>query len=334
MEKIKAKKWIVLLSASVIWAVTVNPALAQSSSALEPLFIGGGYDDDIRPVEPGAKAEKVKEPAQAKPEEAAKEDPLARKNLVMGRDLTKDPLDDQFFNDPAKQEPVTYHQMYETAGYMSQSLDYDGELIDGEPSGQGSFSIEETVYIDIGEAGGASVGAQYIVYHAARPNIKHPVTGADLGFKVLINGIIELTEVNMDISKGKVIRSYNGIERGDKVRLYSKADIPKLDPDRPVTDKEIDGYLVASKDPKKGYGAGDVVFFDVGGSTGVEPGDVFDIIDSRNVIRKDGKKVKGIPKLIGKAKIISIQDTTSTAFITKSVDAIYAGDEVSYSRTR
>ncbi|HEB73262.1 MAG TPA: hypothetical protein ENI77_11685 [Nitrospirae bacterium] len=334
MEKIKADKWKVLFFASVFWAVTAGPSLAQSGLPLGSLFVGGGYDDDIRPGEKGAKAEKENEPAQAKPEEAAKNDPLAQKELVMGRDLTRDSLNDQFFNDPSKQEPLTYPQMYETAGYMSKSLDYDGELIDGEPSGQGSFSMEDTVYINIGEADGASNGAQYIVYNAARPNIKHPITGADMGFKVLINGVIELTEVNMDISKARVIRSYNAIERGDKVRLYTKADIPSLDPDRPVADKDIDGYLVASKDPKKGYATGDVVFFDVGGSTGVEPGDVFDIIDSRNVIRKDGKKVKGIPKLIGKAKIISIQDSSSVAFITRSVDAIYAGDEVSYSRTR
>jgi hypothetical protein len=335
MEKIKANRSKVLLFAAIIWAVTAGQVLAQQNGVtLTPLFVGGGYDDDMRSGENDGKAVEQTESAQATPQEAENGDPLAEKDLVMGRDLTEGSLDDQFFNDPAKQEALTHYQLYETAGYLSRSLESEGEVIDGEPSGQSSFSIEETVYIDMGEADGAFVGGQYIVFHAERPNVKHPVTGADLGFKVLVNGVIELVDVNMDISKAKVVRSYNGIQRGDKVRLYIKADIPALDPDRPVAAKDIDGYLIASKDPKKGFATGDVVYFDVGRSIGVEPGDVFDIIDSRNVIRKDGKQVAGLPKRIGKAKIITIQDSTSTALITNSVTAIYAGDQVSYSRTR
>ncbi len=336
MKTIKSVGWKIALLLALVMAASSNLALAQEA-ALERLFMGGGYDDDIQPAgekAKGAAAEDMESVEVTEPASEAGKGGLKPMDLIMGRDITSDTLTDEFFKDPDKREPVTYPQMYETAGYLSGLIISEGEVIDGEPSNQASFSIEEFIYINQGEIHGVGVGSQFIVFHPQRPNVIHPVTGSDMGFKVLVDGVIEVVEVNMDIAKAKIIRSYDGIERGDNIRLYTQVKVPSFDPDRPVPAKEIDGYVLVSRDPKEGFAMHDIVYFDVGSVSGVEPGDVFDIIDSRFVVRKDGKRVEGLPKLIGKATIISARDNTSTGLITKSDNVIYAGDKITYSRTR
>ncbi len=336
-------------------AFAANPAMAQSASdlggvnlgslinqsrAVASIVIGGGYDDDIRPGrgsgsgarDTGSSMSGGQNPCQGVSESGSGEP--AEMELVEGRDLSYEPLGEDFFNDDARREMIVSPQMFETAGYISDSVESDGEVVDGEPSSQASFSIAETIYLNRGESQGVSVGSRFLVFHSEKDSVTHPVTGSNLGHKVLIDGIVEVREVAMDYSKAVIIQSYDGIERGDLIVLYTEPDVPQLDPDRPVVEKDIDGYLVTSKDPKEGYASGDVVYFDIGNSAGVEPGDVFNIVDRRPVKRKDGETVAGLPKIIGTAKVISARDTTSTAFITTSRTAIYAGDRISYSKIR
>lgn len=325
--------WNIMITTALAVTFAAHEVWAQSVS-LESLFIGGGYDDDVRPGEKVAPTE-AKEREMPEEVVTGAERGLEPTPLVEGVDVTEQAITGDFFERSERQEPLTNPKMYESAGYISRSLDATGEVIDGEQSNQNSFSTTEVVYIDQGEADGVTIGSKFLVLHAATPDVIHPNTGDNMGFKVLVDGVIEVVDANMDISKALIIRSYDGIERGENIRPYEEdAMIPTFDPDRPVADKEIEGVLVASKDPKQGYAAGDVVYFDVGDSGGVEPGDVFNIIDARDVIRKDGRVIEGLPKIIGSAKVLTTREETCTALITYSRNVMYAGDRVSYSKTR
>jgi len=356
MERVKNMKNRLVIITGFALAFAANPAMAQSASGpggvmnlgslvnqgrvMESIVIGGGYDDDIRPGQ-GSAGSKAKDTGSSmsggqNPCQDVSETGIAgaEKELTEGRDLSHESMSEDFFKDDTRHEMIVSPQLFETAGYISDSVESDGEVVDGEPSSQASFSIAETIYINQGESQGVSVGNRFLVFHSEKESVTHPVTGSNLGHKVLIDGVVEVREVTMDYSKAVIIQSYDGIERGDLIIPYTEPEVPQLDPDRPVVDKDIDGYLVASRDPKEGYASGDVVYFDIGDSAGVEPGDVFNIVDRRPVKRKDGETVVGLPKIIGTAKIISARDTTSTAYITTSRTAIYAGDRISYSKIR
>lgn len=339
MKKTENSIWKVLVVALAICAfggVALAQSMTPQDAELERMVVGGGFDDDR---EPGVPMEAMEDMAPAVEEAAPMEQEAPRTDegqmteLMPGVDLSVDELAARFFENPDRMEPLIYEQLYETAGYLDDSLGATGEVIDGQTSSQASFAFPDHVYINRGEAQGVSVGSRFIVYHAGS-DVRHPVTRRKMGFKVLVDGVIEVVEAGRDHSKARIIRSYDGIERGEKIRAYDKAEIPEFDPDRPVKLKRIDGYLVSSKDPKEGYATGDVVYLDVGQATGVEPGDVFNIIDSRSVVRADGKMVEGFPKVIGEAKVISTRSATCTAFITNSVDAIYRGDKIAYSSVR
>jgi len=338
--------FILAVSAGAAMAQTAPGALKLGASitkdkALESIVVAGGYDDDLKPGAAGA--DTVGEPSPGMPAEktagmeeqaVAGVDELKERALVEGVDMSRGELSDDFFARAARQEAIIHPSTFETAGFIGTELASAGEVIDGEPSTQASFSFTETVYIDQGEAQGVKEGDRFLVYHMESASVRHPLSGKKLGHKILVDGVIEVVDVAMDTSKAVVVQSYDSIERGEAIRPYSKPDVPSLDPDRPVSPKDIEGVLVASKEPKEGYATGDVVYFDVGASTGVEPGDVFNIIDVRSVVRKGGQIVSGLPKVIGRALILATRDSTSTAFITASRNAIYAGDKVSYSSTR
>ncbi len=306
-------------------------------------LMAGGYTDDM-PADAGKSGSDMSGKGALKLEDLRKkirdsdkshgssEAPKVSPEL-MG-DYLSGGLTDEFFTDKDKLVPVTHRQLYETAGYLDGDLDSLGIIEDGERGAQLAFSIMDEVYINRGFSDGLKKGDLFIVLHAEKDQIKHPVTKEPIGQKVVVDGIIKVVAVKEKNSKTVIVRAYNAIQRGDKIAPYTEPDIPGVDPDSPVKNKKINGYLVATKTEREGVGEGDVVYLDVGAISGVEPGDVFDIIDAKPLMREDGDQMTEFDKVIGKAKIISAREKTSTAFIFVSKDVIVAGDKVKFSQTR
>ncbi|MGK7346618.1 MAG: hypothetical protein ACNS63_12505 [Candidatus Nitrospinota bacterium M3_3B_026] len=301
--------------------------------------MSGGYADDrARKGEKETTTEEVQKdlekaarelfgaPAE-EPEEAAAPEPAEKTmDISAGEELTED-----FFT---KTEPVAHPKLYETAGYIADEFDYYGEVIDGGDSQRVSFSYPDVVYIDKGSDHGVREGDRFFVGHAESEEVEHPVTGEVMGRKILMDGVIKVVETTPDVSKAVITSSFDVIERGDKILPYREPQPPAVDPDKPVTDKDIEGYIVESRREKSHYGMGDIVYFDVGEESGVAPGDVFDILDTSEVVRRGGEIVKGLPKVIGRARILSARSGVSTAYIFTSENVIVAGDVVTFTPVR
>jgi len=318
------------------------------------LSLGGSIDEAPKKKEaakaPGAEPKKASEKATKKgsekeaqkaSEKASKKEPAAALKpatpmsleelaLTEGVDITTEALDEGYFRDISRQESLTFQELFETAGALETEIPAAGEIIDGEPSSQLTFAKGDLIYINKGNANGITKGTKLGVLRVAE-KVYHPISGAMLGQLVILEGVIEVTEIAEKISKAKVIKSFSSMERGDLVTPYDKPFIPSFDPDKPVSDKEVEGVIVRAKEPKKGMSKGDVVFLDVGQEQGVGVGDNFNIIDTRSVVRNDGRVVEGIPKIIGKAKVISTREKTSTAILISSQNTVYSGDKVEYS---
>lgn len=243
-------------------------------------------------------------------------------------------LPDDFFRESHNGAEGAYKNLLETAGYIDSSFEGYGQVVDGETSQQIFFGTHEDVYIDKGKADGLKPGDKFWVMHKSPDVIKHPKTRNAIGAKVIIDGIIEVVELAEKTSRATVFRAYDGIRRGFKIVPYEDTKAPFVDPDKPISEKNIEGYLIASKYENKGFGAGDVVYLDVGESSGVEPGDVFDIIDQEPVILADGSIEKGLPKVKGQATVLSTRDATSTALIYVSKTVMVVGDKIKFAQVR
>lgn len=240
-----------------------------------------------------------------------------------------------FFSDPGKGESLLLDATYITAGYLTHDFDSFGEIMDGGTSMQSSFSLTDTIYIDKGENDGVTEGDMFMVVHLSDEKIQHPVKFGSLGRKVIYDGIIKISEVRNSVSKGTIVKVFRGIERGDMIIPYDEAvTAPFIDPDKPIADKSISGYIVAGKEEKQGTAEGDIIYLDIGSEEGVETGDVFDIIDDDKVLTRDGSVVKGLDKIIARARVILVKGASSTAYIFESTGTSYFGRKVIFSQMR
>ncbi len=238
------------------------------------------------------------------------------------------------FSNPTNQKTVVGKGIYETAGFIDMSIDNFGHIVDGIPTDKISFSKEDYVYLNKGSLDGVRVGDTFMALHLSENEILHPVSEDLLGYKVVIDGVLQAIETNESVTKARITGAFRTIERGHVIMPFESPRIPTFDPDEPPADKSIRGYVVDGQVSKGGFSEGDIVYFDVSGSEGVEPGDLFDIIEDHKVIGKSGTMVEVLPKVIGQARIIGVRGAGSTAYILYSVSEVLPGAKVVYAVMR
>lgn len=238
-------------------------------------------------------------------------------------------LGGEFFEDPAKASPLAYRQLYETAGFLGGKYESYGAIVEGESVGQKSFSANDVVYINRTQSDGLRMGDKYFAFHSEDDEVIHPVSEKPLGRKVFIDGVIEVIEQGQKFSRARIIRSYNAIREGYRIRQYEETKLPSSDMDKPVTAKNVTGLVVASKDMKSNYGIGDVVYLDVGKKSGVETGDLFELIAlSQSAGDKDATPTPD--KVVGKARALRVEDDTATVIVISSIQAARLGYAARY----
>jgi hypothetical protein len=230
----------------------------------------------------------------------------------------------EFFEDPTKANPLSYRRLYETAGFIGGSYDSFGMIVEGEITGQKSFSAVDVVFINRTIADGLRPGDQYYVFHADDSEVSHPVTGKAMGSKVLVDGVIEVIEPGTKFSRAKIIRSYNSIRPGFRLRQYEDSKVPAIDMDKPIAEKGVEGIVLSSKDRKNSYGTGDVIYLDKGKKDFVEVGDLFEMIAQA----KDAKESP--ERVLGRVRILAVEEETATAIIVASTQSSRVGDTVRY----
>lgn len=189
---------------------------------------------------------------------------------------------------------------------------------------------DDIVYVDIGKNRGAKVGNRYSVYRKLAP-VSHPVTNQILGERVIPLGILQLTQVEDDVSKAIITRSYQEMGAGAFVMPYK-------DKRREIALKaascDLTGFIVESRTGNKALSAGDVVYLDLGKLHGLAEGNMLYVTRD---IQPDPKYVTGpIDKLpadvVGAVVVVEAGARTATALIVKSIDTVYVGDRVELTR--
>ncbi len=196
-----------------------------------------------------------------------------------------------------------------SSGYISDTVDGRGEII-GSPSEQSLLGTGDYAYIRTLMP--VSAGQKFYIIRSMG-KVKHPETGAMMGYLIDVLGIAEVVGIESGEVKTRIITSYDGILVGDLVADFYDVEQPFVigEPRSP----EIEGFIVATRKIRILNGMLNVVYIDKGAKDGLEVGDAMGIVS---------RSQYSIPN--GSIQIISLKDKTATAIVIASQKEVTTGD--------
>ncbi len=177
------------------------------------------------------------------------------------------------------------------------------------------YAYDDIVFIKVRDRREVRVGDRFLIY-APLHKVKHPRTGRKYGRLIKVLGVLQVTATDAEYLTSRITLSFDSSEKGDMIAPYQE---PVLIYDAPKQLKDLKGYILEIVDGRTINATTDIVYLDVGGRDGVEPGDRFNVyIEPRS---------RSYPKkLIGEVQVFLVRKRTSTAIVTKSVDTLAKGD--------
>lgn len=142
--------------------------------------------------------------------------------------------------------------------------------------------------------------------------VRHPVSGEKIGHQIRVTGILEITGMDGDMTKAKVIDSFEDIQTGDGLLPYQELEAPLIP--ETVRTPAVQGHIIESHLNTYLAGEGNVLFLDRGENDGLQVGDVFAVLSQQPAVRP-----------IGKIQIVSLQAATSGAVLLESTQEVTIG---------
>lgn len=209
---------------------------------------------------------------------------------------------------------------------MEKELAPSGRIIAGQ-HGRLVLGEDDTVFTDIGTRHGGRDGSKYTILRKSKV-VKHPVTGDELGYRVYPLGTVQLTQVTELNSRGIISSSFKEVEPGDLLVPYQP--VKRRSVALKMTAKPLRGVIAASAAGNNSIAAGDVVYLDLGVTQGAEPGNLLYVIRKVAIEKMLVDRYVGeLPsEVVGAVVIVEAGNSTSTAIVVKSIDAIFKGNEV------
>ncbi len=217
----------------------------------------------------------------------------------------------------------------QASGYVtSKPIPSWGTIIASKDAGV-SLTEGEVVFIRVEPGKEVQVGDRFAIVRLGRP-VDHPVTKHKIGYQVLMPGELTILERKDDVTVAKINKSFSIVYRGDLI-IPLRPVLPEAVGIR--TQKKIEGFVVFSQEGAVNISEKEFVFIDRGSQDGVMVGDLFRIYQDPARLRgfhgEPRKEVREMPMIkVGEAVVVSVQEETSTAMVTRSSQAIYVGDKV------
>ena len=154
-----------------------------------------------------------------------------------------------------------------------------------------------------------------------------------MGHRVLIRGVLEITETGDKHSTARVLKSYESIETGNLLMPFQKFEDQTSSSS--VTDKSIEGYIIATKRDLISIGYDQIIYIDKGWDDEVRPGDQFEVyyiptIEENIWNKREPKKTPLLPFVLGEIKVIATQKKTATAIVVKSKIDMGVGNQIRF----
>jgi len=208
------------------------------------------------------------------------------------------------------------------SGSIQRSTPQDGyvNVITGDNQTTGDHMIlgsRDVLYLRLKNSDDVAPGDLFTVYRRQR-KVFHPITGQYLGYLVNRLAVVQVSQVEKDLTTVQIVRAYAAVSPGDPVMKFvlptdegKAVDQPSGNMEGRVVDFQSNMgimYMVAQRN---------IVYLDRGREDGMRPGDRMELIRSGGNLPQ---------RSVGELKILSLEDRTATALITKSSSRILKGD--------
>ncbi len=188
-----------------------------------------------------------------------------------------------------------------------------------------NLSQGEVVYVQLEPGKSVKPGDRFAILRLGE-TVTHPVTGEEMGQLVTNPGELSIVEGKDQIVTAKVRQSFSPVLCGDYILTPTPARADAV----PTGDlKKIEGRIISSQEDVENISSDELVFIDRGSQDGVIVGGLFRIYQMSDDFDLRGNDSFRLPlHKVGSAKVVAVQEKTSTAVITRSYKAILIGDKV------
>ncbi len=198
-----------------------------------------------------------------------------------------------------------------------------GYILDS-PDERINYGEGDTVYLKFTSP--VKDGDVFDVFRTGNP-IRDPKTGKVAG--VLINhlGQIEITSQAYGIARGRIVRSFEEISRGDRLKPARHVNT-RIIPDYPA--QTVSGQVLYIRNNAAEAGQHQIIGINLGLKNGMKAGTVLSVHKAGRIVHDAvSKKVVTLPEeKIGELVVLVPQKDASIALVTKSTGPINLGDAV------
>lgn len=204
--------------------------------------------------------------------------------------------------------PIVGEESVFIGGYIAAKVSSAGTILMS-PDDRNMFAAGDTVNILFNKGENSAAGDKFTIIRKPKALI-NPETGKQYGMLSVPIGIIEIYRIQGRDAGGRIIKSYDYITSGDKLqRLQPAAPVKTISP----SGKGIKGNVIGLREETVLASERNVVYLDKGAKDGLTPGVVLNV---------SGEKPNSI---IGELMVISVQSSTSTALVIKSIESFGVG---------
>ena len=210
-----------------------------------------------------------------------------------------------------------------SSGSIQRSTPQDGfvNVITGDNQTTGDRMIlgsRDVLYLRLKHPGNVAPGDLFTIYRRAH-KVFHPTTGQYLGYLVNRLAVVQVNQIDKNLTTVQIMRAYAAVSPGDPVMKFVLPTDEGAAVDQPSA-SDVEGRVV---DFQSNLGMmnlvaqRNIVYLDRGREDGIRSGVRMDVIRSGGSLPQ---------RIVGEVKILSMEDRTSTALITTSTSRILKGD--------
>ena len=207
------------------------------------------------------------------------------------------------------------------AGSIQQSTPQDGvvNVITGDNQTVGNrmrLGQNDVFYLKLKNPGDVAVGDLFTVYKRTR-KVFHPATGQYMGYLINRLAVVRVVQVDRELTTARALRAFGSAAPGDPVFKFSPP--VSQEPAAVAASDVVSGMVVDFQSDLQLtlIAQRNIVYLDRGWYDGLRAGDRMDLV------RYGG----GLPpRQVGEVKVLSTEERSATALVTKSVSRILKGD--------
>jgi chemotaxis protein MotB len=210
-----------------------------------------------------------------------------------------------------------------SSGSIQRSTPQDGfvNVITGDNQTTGDHMIlgsRDVLYLRLKNPGDVAPGDFFTIYKRAH-KVFHPVTGQYLGHLINRLAVVQVSQIDHSLTTVRIVQAYATVSPGDPVMKFVLPTDGGAAVGQPSAG-DVDGRVVefqSNMGMMNLVAQRNIVYLDRGREDGVRLGDQMDVVRSGGNLPQ---------RVVGELKVLSMEDRTATALVTKSISRILKGD--------